>query len=154
MTSSVERHSTLTTRSSIGVLITLLGYDERACHQRFCFDLIEWEGSYASINLVFAPRSFFLSPPARITGRMYKCEQWYVYVFRLTGPQRCANACVCVCREVLWGYSWGDYHVKRLAEAPSLFVASHLPSPRFSLILSLHHRLFSRFFLVLSDLEE
>lgn len=28
------------------------------------------------------------------------------------------------------------------------------PTPRSSLILSLHHRLFSRFFLVLSDLEE
>jgi len=29
---------------------------------------------------------------------------------------------------VLWGYSWGDYHVKRLVEAPSLFVASRLSS--------------------------
>lgn len=38
------------------------------------------------------------------------------------------RACACVGREVLWGYSWGDYHVKRLAEAPSLFVVSHLPS--------------------------
>lgn len=55
---------------------------------------------------------------------MYKCEQWYVYVFRLTSSRRCANACMCVCEGVLWGYSWEDYHVKRLAEAPSLFVAS------------------------------
>lgn len=60
MTLSVERHSTLTTRSSIGVLIILLGYDEQACHQRFCFDLIEWEGSYAGINLAGIRTPFLL----------------------------------------------------------------------------------------------
>lgn len=31
---------------------------------------------------------------------MYKCEQWYVYVFRFTDPRRCANMCVRACGKV------------------------------------------------------